>query len=196
MKSIKVIPGTKVYEHLLVISPHEELWARIMAIKEEFAHKFHSDFAKLGKPHLTVANFIQTEMSAERIDKALTNFALHTAPFIMHLDGFCGIPSHNIHIVNKTKEPLRQMVQLLKKNLLCVTAYNEANKSFFIEDPHINIARKLSFDQYEQAWLEFKDRDFKASIIADSLIWLKRPVDTKKYQLVKRFDFQNIVQLK
>ena len=32
---VSTIPGYRVYEYLLVLSPHEELWNRIMKTKEE-----------------------------------------------------------------------------------------------------------------------------------------------------------------
>ena len=33
---INTIPGYRVYEYLLVLSPHEELWNRIMKVKKSF----------------------------------------------------------------------------------------------------------------------------------------------------------------
>ena len=33
---VNTIPGYRVYEYLLVLSPHEELRNRVMKVKEEF----------------------------------------------------------------------------------------------------------------------------------------------------------------
>jgi hypothetical protein len=44
---INTIPGYRVYEYLLVLSPHEELWNRIMKVKENFAEQYKSDQCKM-----------------------------------------------------------------------------------------------------------------------------------------------------
>ena len=57
----------RVYEYLLVLNPHEELWNKIMKVKEEFAEKYNGSCKMGGKPHITLVNFVQYEMMEERI---------------------------------------------------------------------------------------------------------------------------------
>ena len=69
---------------------------------------------------------------------------------------------------------------------------NDDNKPHFILEPHITIARKLQPWQYEKGWLEYSNKNFTGRFIADSMILLKRPVGEMKYQVVQRFEFQNL----
>jgi hypothetical protein len=46
--------------------------------------------------------------------------------------------------------------------------------------------------QYEKGWLEYSHRHFTGSFIADNMLLLKRHEDQKRYQIVQRFDFQNL----
>jgi len=84
-KIIDTIPGYRVYEYLLVLSPHEELWNRIMKVKENFAAEYKSDFARWGKPQITLVNFLQYEMMEERILNRLRTVAMGYPPFKVEL---------------------------------------------------------------------------------------------------------------
>lgn len=59
-------------------------------------------------------------------------------------------------------------------------------------EPHLTIARKLQPWQYEKGWLEFSHKYFTGRFIADAMLLLKRPVGEMKYEIVKRFEFQNL----
>jgi hypothetical protein len=69
---------------------------------------------------------------------------------------------------------------------------NDDNKPYFIMEPHLTIARKLQPWQYEKGWLEYSTKNFTGRFIADGMLLLKRPVGEVKYQIVKRFEFQNL----
>ena len=60
----------KVHEYLLVLSPHEDLWNKIMIIKEEFANTYSCRFAASLKPHITISKFVQ--QSVLSIERAVT----------------------------------------------------------------------------------------------------------------------------
>ena len=69
---------------------------------------------------------------------------------------------------------------------------NNDNKPHFILEPHLTIARKLQPWQYEKGWLEYSNKNFTGRFIADGMLLIKRSMDEKKYQIVKRFEFQNL----
>jgi len=69
---------------------------------------------------------------------------------------------------------------------------NDDNKPYFITEPHLTIARKLQPWQYEKGWLEYSNKNFTGRFIADGMLLLKRTLDEKKYQVVQRFEFQNL----
>ncbi|MBP6432489.1 MAG: 2'-5' RNA ligase family protein [Ferruginibacter sp.] len=93
------IPGYKVYEYLLVLQPHEELWHRIVKVKNEFAEKYQSNFAKWGKPHITLVNFLQYQLMEDRIISHLNTIAMGYQPIKIELKDYGSFPSHTIYFV-------------------------------------------------------------------------------------------------
>ncbi len=70
---------------------------------------------------------------------------------------------------------------------------NDDHKPHFILEPHLTIARKLLPWQYEKGWQEYSHRHFTGRFIADAMLLLKRPAGELKYQVVQRFEFQNLL---
>jgi len=193
MKTIvNTIPGYRVYEYLLVISPREELSHRIAKIKEEFAEKYKSDHAKWGKPQLALANFVQYEMMEERIIHRLRTIAMGYPPFKVELKDFGSFPSHTIYIGVTSKVPIQNLVKEIRSEGQRLMKLNEDNKPHFILEPHLTIARKLVPWQYEKGWLEYSNKHFTGRFIADGMTLLKRAAGEIRYQVAERFSFQNL----
>ncbi|HEX7905954.1 MAG TPA: 2'-5' RNA ligase family protein [Chitinophagaceae bacterium] len=194
---INTIPGYRVYEYLLVLSPHEELWNRIMKVKEDFSTEYKSDYAKWGKPHVTLVNFTQYEMMEERIINRLRTVAMGYPPFKVELKDYGSFPSHTIYINVTSKLPVQGLIKELRTDVQRLMKLNDDNKPHFIMEPHLTIARKLLPWQYEKAWLEYSNKHFTGRFIADQMTLLKRPAGEPdgyrmKYHAVKRFEFQNL----
>src|SRR5689334_16668888 len=193
MKTIvNTIPGYRVYEYLLVLGPHEELWNKIATVKNKFAEDFKCEQAKWGKPHLTLVNFVQYEMMEERITNRLKVVAMGQYPFKIELKDFGSFPSHTIYINVVTKVPVQALVKEIRKETQRLMKLNDDNKPHFILEPHLTIARKLQPWQYEKGWLEYSNRHFTGRFIAHGMTLLKRPAGETKYQLVEKFEFQNL----
>ncbi len=193
MKTIvNTIPGYRVYEYLLVLSPHEELWNRIMKVKEEFSVQYKSGHAKWGKPHITLVNFVQYAMMEERIISRLQTIAMGYPPFKVELKDFGSFPSHTIYIDVTSKLPIQNLIKEIRTDGQRLMKLNDDNKPHFIMEPHLTIARKLLPWQYEKGWLEYSNKNFSGKFIADAMLLLKRPVEEKKYQIAQRFEFQNL----
>jgi 2'-5' RNA ligase len=194
---INTIPGYKVYEYLLVLSPHEELWNKITDVKKKFAEDYKSDHARWGKPHVTLVNFVQYEMMEERILNRLRVVAMGHYPFKVELKDFGSFPSHTIYINVVSKIPVQTLIKEIRSEAQRLMKLNDDNKPHFIMEPHLTIARKLQPWQYEKAWLEYSHKNFTGRFIADSMLLLKRPVGESdsyrmKYQIANRFEFQNM----
>lgn len=188
----KTLPGYKVNEYLLVLSPHEELWNKIMKVKEEFADKYQSDHAKWGRPHITLVNFVQYEMMEERLINRLKVVGMSYPPFKVELKNFGSFPSHTIYINVTSKVPVQGLVKEVRGEAQRLMKLNDENKPHFILEPHLTIARKLKPWQYEKGWLEYSNKNFTGRFIADAMLLLRRPVGEMKYKTVSRFDFQNL----
>jgi 2'-5' RNA ligase len=193
MKTIvNTIPGYRVNEYLLVLSPHEELWNRIMKVKEDFAMEYKSDHARWGKPHVTLVNFLQYAMMEERITNRLRTIAMGYPPFKVELKDFGSFPSHTIYINVTSKLPIQNLVKEIRHDGQRLMKLNDDHKPHFILEPHLTIARKLVPWQYEKGWLEYSHKHFTGRFIADKMTLLKRPAGEMKYHLVEKFEFQNM----
>ncbi|HVF80665.1 MAG TPA: 2'-5' RNA ligase family protein [Flavisolibacter sp.] len=188
-KLITSIPGYRVYEYLLVVSPHEELRNQIQTIKRAFADKYKAPQAVHTKPHIPLVNFYSYELTQERIINRIGTIAMGITPFKIELNGFGSFPSHTIYANVTTKVPVKEMVRELKSAQQLMTL-NKEHKPHFIEESHLTICRKLKPWQFEQGWLEYSHRHFSGRFIADSMVLLKRPAGEKGYQAIMRFEFQ------
>lgn len=188
----KTLPGYKVNEYLLVLSPHEELWNKIMKVKGGFADKYQSDHARWSKPQIALVSFVQYEMMEERLINRLKVVGMSYPPFKVELKDFGSYPSHTIYINVTSKVPVQGLVKEVRSEAQRLMKLNDENKPHFILEPHLTIARKLKPWQYEKGWLEYSNKNFAGRFIADAMLLLKRPVGEKKYKTVNRFDFQNL----
>ena len=186
------IPGYRVYEYLLVLNPHEELRHKIMAVKEAFYKTYQAETAKWGKPHLTLVNFVQYELLEERIINRLKVIAMGYHPIKIELKDYGSFPAHTIYINITSKVPVQNLVKQIRTEAQRLMKLNDDNKPHFILEPHLTIARKLLPWQYEKGWLEYSHKHFTGRFIADAMLLLKRPVGEMKYEIVQRFEFQNL----
>lgn len=186
------IPGYRVYEYLLVLSPHEELSNRILKEREAFAAKYQSTHTKWARSHIGLANFLQYELMEERLVNRLNMVAMSFAPIKIELRDYGSFPSHTIFINVVSKLPVQSLVKTIRSEAQRLMKLNDENKPHFILEPHLTIARKLEPWQYEKGWLEYSHKHFTGRFIADGMLLLKRPLTDTKYQVVKRLSFQNL----
>ena len=189
--SLIQIPGYRYNEYLLVLSPHEELWNKIVKVRKEFHEEYKAPGALWGKPHITLATFIQFEMMEDKIINRLKTIAMGYTPFKVGLKDFGSFPSHTIFINVDTKLQVKNLVKEIKPAQRLLTL-NKENKPHFIDDPYILVATKLLPWQYEKGWLEYSHKHFSGHFIADGMLLIKRRVGDKAYQIVQRFEFMNL----
>jgi 2'-5' RNA ligase len=186
------MPGYRINEYLLVLNPPEDLWQKIIKIKNEFADKYKNETARFTKPHITLINWVSLELMEERMMQRLQNISMGITPFKVELKDYGSFPSHTIFINVVSKVPIQSLVREMKQAQRLMTL-NRENKPHFIETPHLSICRKLKPWQYEEGWLEFSNRQFTGRFIADSMLLLKRQAGQKtKFQIAKRLEFQNL----
>jgi 2'-5' RNA ligase len=186
------MPGYRINEYLLVLTPPEDLWHKIVRVKEEFAEKYKVPSAKYLKPHIALVNFLMLDMMEEKILQRLQSIAMGIAPFKIELKDYGSYPSHTIYVNVISKLPIQHIVKQLKDAQRLMKLNNE-NKPHFIDEPHIGIARKLKPWQYEQGWSEYSQRQFTGRFISDHMLLLKRRAgDKAAFQIAKRFEFQNL----
>lgn len=188
--NIITIPGYHVNEYMLVLNPHEELRKRITSLKKEFHEKYNL-VGSGGKSHLALVRFTQLEMMEEKIISRLKTVAMGYHPFKIELKDFGSYPTHTIYINVSTRENIRALVKLIKP-WQRILKMDKDHKPHFIDDPHIPIASRLLPWQYEKGWLEFSNRHFAGRFVADAMLLLKRRQGELPWQILQRFEFQNL----
>jgi 2'-5' RNA ligase len=190
--SINSIPAYKVNEYSLVLNPHEELRNKIMHVKKEFYEKYKAESARWTRPFVTLVNFTQYEMMEERIMNHLKSIAMSFRPVKIELKDYGSFPSHTIYINITSKVPVQSLVKQVRTETQRLMKLNDDHKPHFILEPHLTIARKLLPWQYEQAWQEYSHRHFTGRFIADAMLLLKRRPGDSKYEILGRFEFENL----
>ena len=188
---IQPLRGYHINEYLLVLNPHEELRNKITQVKKEFYESYKAPTAQWGKPHIALVKFTQLEMAEERILNRLKTAAMGYHPFKVELKDYGSFPSHTIFINVTTKLPVQNLVREIKSAQRLMKLDND-HKPHFIDEPHLPIARKLVPWQYEKGWLEFSHRQFTGSFIADNMLFLKRRLGDRSWQIAQRFEFMNL----
>jgi len=188
---IQNMPGYRINEYLLVLSPHAELKERIKQVKKDFYEKYEAKSALWTKSYVTLASFMQVEMMEERIVNRLKTIAMGFHPIKVELKDFGSFPTHTIYINVITKEPIRDLVREVR-DVQKLMKLDKDNKPHFIDEPHITVARKLLPWQYEKGWIEYSNRHFTGRFIADSMLLLKRRKGEMSWQILQRFEFMNM----
>ena len=183
------MPGYRMNEYLLVLSPNEELRNRISAVRSAFNEAYEPSMPLSGKPHLALVRFVAWSMLEEKLVNRFQHIAMGFVPFKVELRDFGSFPSHTIYINVATKLPVQQLIRELKSVQKLMKADPDPH---FIAEPFIPVARKLLPWQYEKGWLEYSHKHFSAKMIADGMLLLKRPAGERAYRVVQRFEFMNM----
>jgi hypothetical protein len=192
-------------EYQLILSPHEELAAKIRQLRKTFAETYEAPAVQNGKPNLTLVRFTQLALIEERIVQRLRTIAMGFCPFKVELKDFGSLPSHSIFVNVTSKLPIRGLVKEVR-DIQRLMKLDKEHKPHFIDEPNLLIARGLLPWQYEKGWLEFSHKHFTGKFIAESMLLLRRrrannsPSDKphtrlmgdRNWQIVERFVFQNL----
>lgn len=178
--------GYHLSEYLLVLEPNEALQQKILQLKQHFADTYDCPTAVYSKPHITLLRCLQYTMAESRWLPRLERIINGTDPFLVELSDFGSFPTHTIFIQVKTKNPIIELVRSLRP-LQPMIKTDKAHKPHFIMDPRVTIARKLLPWQYEKGWLEYSNSEFSGRFMADHVLLMRKQMDEKKYEVIKRF---------
>lgn len=189
--SENILPGYKVNEYMLVLTPHEELRNKIMALRKDFNSAYQIPHRN-SKPNLLLASFTNYEMMEHRIINRLKPIALSYPPFKVELKDFGSFPSHTIFINVTSKIGVQNLVKAVRTDAQRLMKLDDEHKPYFSLEPHVIIATKLKPWQYEKGWLEYSNKHFTGRFIADQMLLLKRQSKQEPWQILHRFEFQNM----
>jgi 2'-5' RNA ligase len=187
------LPGYRVYDYMIIMTPHEELRNRISEIRGQFNKEFEvKNPQAAGKPNMMLASFTQYEMMEDRIINRLRGIAMGYPPFKVEVKNYGSFPSHTIYIDVTSKLPVQSLVKTIRTEAQRLMKFDDENKPYFSLEPHFTIARKLKPWQYEKGWLKYSNFSFRGTFIADEMTLLKKSREAKNWVVVKRFEFKNM----
>src|SRR6476620_10943745 len=92
------MPGYRINEYLLVLTPPEDLWQKIVKVKDEFSSKYKLPSARYLKPHIALVNFMTLDMMEEKLIQRLQTINMGLTPFKIELKDYGSYPSHTLFI--------------------------------------------------------------------------------------------------
>jgi len=188
-----VLPGYRINEYLLIIQPKEALEEKIRAVREDFDKAFKIETKIPGRVNVGLVQFMQYEMYEARIRNKLKLVGTGYMPFKVDLNGFGSYPSHTIFINMVSRSAVQDLIKQVREQAGPAMRMNADNKPHFFKEPNINIGFRLKPWQYEKAWLEYSQKNFKGSFVADGMLLLKRREKGEPWQIVERYNFDNML---
>lgn len=184
------MPGYSQIEYLIILNPHDSLRDKIMKIKNGIHLKYNTLIPLNGKPNIRLAKFFSWETMEEKLTDHLRIIAMGMPPFKVSLKDYGGFPSHTLFINVTSKVPIQMLMKEIRATRPLMKSPTQ--EPAFASEFYIPLAVKLTSAQYEKIWLEYHNRRFTGSFIADSMLLLKRRTDEKNYQIANRFEFMNL----
>jgi 2'-5' RNA ligase len=175
-------------EYQLILKPHAELSDQIALLKREFSSNYNIPTYK-SSPNLTLVKFSLSEVAEKRLLTQLRSIAMRLPSFKMELRDFGSFPSHTIFIKVQSQEPIKE-IQLALREIKSLTNIPD-KRPHFLNDPFFSLAFKLPSIIYDKAWLEYKDRSFSGSFIANKLLLLKKGEGDNYYKFQEELFFGN-----
>ncbi len=182
------LPGNRLYEYLLVIDPHEELRHKIEKCRLLLTEKYHLLQPQAGRPNVSLVRFTAVKMTEEKIIRRLQLIAMEEKPFVIELQDYGSYPMHAIFIRVANQPRVLQLIKNLKQARRLMKATGD--DPHFLLDPNMALAGRIPKEKYLEAMKEYLHKKFTGRFLADSFLLLKRCKNEKKYQIVKRFEFQ------
>lgn len=176
------------FEYLLIISPSQEIKRYVNMLKRIFADRYKCTMAVGLTPHITMGKWGRSDYDEARIIASICGFAETINPFIAHFDGLSNFKPETIFVSVLNKKPFEEISKGLKTSSKALLEKHVK----FPENAHLTVARKMETHQFESAWSEWKDEEFKASCEVNEMILLRKSVGKEgrdKYRTIATFPF-------
>ena len=163
----------QLWEYLLVANPDENVYNKIMDVKQAFFDVYKQKIAIKTKPHITVANFLAMESMEETLIRYIHRICSQYMSFDVTLNNYSGFPSHTIYARIQDHAPFKQLAVQLN----VIDQYVRSNgcpEARLIFRPHLTIARGLDNNVYNKAMLDYSEKTFHETFQLTELVLLKR----------------------
>lgn len=182
------LPAYRLYEYLLVIDPHEELRHKIEKSRQQLINNYNIVQPQTGRPHVTLVRFTARQAMEEKIINRLQLISMAEKPFVVELQDFGSYPMHAVFIKIANQPRVLQLIKNLKQARRLMKAAGD--DPHFLQDPQIALAGRLHKDKYIELMKEYLHKKFTGRFYADAMLLLRRLKNEKRYQIVRRFEFE------
>lgn len=170
------------YEYLLAINPPRHIQREVMELKNQFQIRFKHPHSGKSLPHITLADFILSDLEEETLLYKIDQVAGFQSSFNLKLEGFSHEKKHSIFIGIQEPAPLIRLMRSLQANLGL-----PPSRSFFSWKPHLIIAKGLAEEKFYKAMAGFSQRKYSESFLADHLVLMKRDGRFGRFEHVRTF---------
>jgi hypothetical protein len=184
------MPGYRVSEYLLVLDVPELLRHKIEKARTELLEKYLIPQPPTGRPHVALVRFVMPEMMEEKFLYRMQVIAMAEKPFLIELHNYGSYPMHSVYINIANQQRVLQLIKNLKETRSLMKSGGE--DPHFLQDPVIPLAGRIDKKIYVEAMKEYVHKHFSGKFVVDAMLLLKRKSGEKKYQVLRRFEFQNL----
>lgn len=178
--------------YFIALIPHSELSDKITAVKYDFSRNYQSSKALKVMPHITLQNpFSRMESFETEFHLRLQDFFSAFHSFNVQLSGYdCFNKNTNkVIFINVVKNDL---LSELRKKLIYFLREEmnfSAKESAYSFHPHVTVAyRDLSTEQFNKAWLIYKNKTFEGTFVTNAVYLLKH--DYRQWNVLSKFELR------
>lgn len=178
-------------QYFVAVIPPSPTYEEALALKEYFRDHYQSKAALNSPPHITLhMPFMWNEQKENVLVEKLGEFSRRCDPIKVCLDNFSSFPPRVIFIRVTESDALdnlqRSLHRFFKRELDIFNA-NYQDRPFH---PHLTLAfRDLKKTQYQLAWKEFSEKEYKSEFMADKIALLKH--NGKSWEVVREFPLES-----
>ena len=184
------MPGYRQNEYLLLLDVPEVLRHKIEKARTELLEKYLIPQPPTGRPHVALVRFVIPEMMEEKILYRLQTIVMAEKPFLVELNNYGSYPMHSIYINIASQNRVLELIKTLKQARRLMKGGTD--DPHFLLDPTIPLAGRIDKKIYIEAVKEYAQKHFTGKFIADAILLLRRESGEKKYQVLRRLEFQNL----
>jgi 2'-5' RNA ligase len=177
-------------EYFFLIPPDETLAEEVKSLKRNFSRRFGFLDPVYAVPHITLFKFLMAENNESFLfDLTKTSVSRHAGQELKVRDFI--LLGNNICLSLQNQEALLRMQKELRTLLLRNKRIHPDGRSFPFSpnstNLHITVARAIPEGILEDAWADYRERNFSYTLGVDKVILLKRTLQAKHWSVLKEF---------
>ncbi|HJR99530.1 MAG TPA: 2'-5' RNA ligase family protein [Flavobacterium sp.] len=169
----------------LVISPPQDVIDQVKSMKEALAKEIGWYNSKNSLAHITINEFMASEIEMESIKKQLNTICNSLKPISVCLDSFNNYSNGAFFVGPDETSKIN-----LKQILVQVNQSFRAKTLFKNTEPHLSIGRRLSAENLTKAYYLFSD-PIELQFICDNISLRLFNPDIKQFEIIEHFEFKN-----